>query len=217
MKGNTLTTEIIEHPIDGATGLPVAPEGLMWQVRRSNHSYSIPGSLGYASVEAYRVDLIETEVIESDSPVKRTKNPRYKWWARNGEPEFLEEVSSEARTETRIVTSERIERVKPIEELTDKEVERLRDRLCWSIDGLLKRADQWASGEDYPPSRAVEVFDFTLNADTILKAANRCLSKHLKHQEEARLKAIEDERKAKLVGVYPPLSLSKAKGGHGNA
>lgn len=193
-------TEII---VDENTGLPELPEGYLWQVERHDHQYD--GGIYYnKTLEAYmlRIDRVETiEQIVADE----SDNPSYRWWAKNSQPQTIRTertVTKEVKTN---FLNERIVRIKPIEELTDEQIYTLRTRLNLSIDDLFEAEADW---EFKLPADAIEVMDFTLNEQTIRDASVKAFKRFNELLEERRVEELERERKAKLIGEYPPLKLA---------
>ncbi|GAA1412058.1 hypothetical protein AUR04nite_00130 [Glutamicibacter uratoxydans] len=199
-------TEIV---IDPATGLPELPENHFWEVERSDHHYGwVSGGYYGAGFyeyegEAYLVTIKERATRTETKEVK-SKNPSWHWW--NSEPEYLytteaKEVEREIR-----VARKRVVRIKDLSELTEREEVELRARLNLTIDELDASKDSW---NDYAttPARAIELMDFSLTEESILRTAKEVYAEFIEDQEREAKEKADRERIDKLVGAYPPKSL----------
>lgn len=191
--------------IDPTTGLPELPEGYVWEVERNDH-YAPAGYRGYSygsDREAYAV-AVKKAVVLTDETVHKERNPSHRWW--NSEQEFITRTELIETEVLRTVATQRVARVKAFEELTSDELRRLRERYDCTFDELIKLSWDWESYADLPAD-ATELMDFSLTEDAIKGAANEVFQKFqdcLKREAE---KKANDERVAKLVGVYPPKKL----------
>lgn len=206
--------EVVEdyerHPIDGATGLPVLPEGYLWEVAREDHRYVDMCSrlfmTGHSSVEAYEVRIVELVPGSTTEKVTREPNPDYRWWKRNSTPAYIDVRTVIEEGKTRCVSRKRIVRYRAPWELDGP----ARAHLCRRASITERELKEWYEDRRHTlPTYAIELMDFTLNEGAILEAAHKALTQWNKLREEDRLAEIEAERVGKLVGLYPPKKLEE--------
>lgn len=202
-----------ETVIDKTTGLPQLPENHFWEVERGDHCYGYRPSIGYRSGgsfeyegEAYFIAIKERTTHTRTSEV-RSKNPSWHWW--NSEPEYLYTTEAKEFECEFTVARKRIVRIKSVHDLTEREETDLRGRLNLTLEELMDMEFSW---NDYKttPARAIELMDFSLTEESILRTAKEVYAEFIEDQEREAKEKADRERIDKLVGAYPPKSLAVA-------